>query len=437
MTQPSPARKSRKAPSDEALLTAACAIVQRDGLAGLTLRPLAEALGVSVTVLSNHYGARIDVMAAVCRAASAQERALLDGWHATLTTLTTSATPGAAGAPGTAAAAPLPQATATPCPLSPIIAAELAEAILDDLATRQRAVSLLYLEILHACSWDATLAPAFATWSQARSAFWQAFAAQAGLSPLLTASGWWQGYVIAELAYSMALNGQPSYRLLRRLCLRRLCAGGLAAANDNSDAALFGVLQQQMSYDHAVPAPAPAADWSAEAARASGMRLAAQGVNGVTHRAVAADIGIPHTTLSYRYPTQHELVSAGLESIIAHILAAMDADDLDTLQRSRSENQGKKLDLARASFAVALAATRMPELASRTLSMRSRRGGNLVKVFRKYLPDAQGIDALCAQVVSLGLLGLTNTEPPGEASEQTVATAFGAAARWLAQTHSA
>jgi len=37
----------------------------------------------------------------------------------------------------------------------------------------------------------------------------------------------------------------------------------------------------------------------------------------------------------------------------------------------------------------------------------------------------------------MGLTGLTNTAPPGEASEQTVAAAFGAAAQWLQQNHSA
>jgi hypothetical protein len=79
----------------------------------------------------------------------------------------------------------------------------------------------------------------------------------------------------------------------------------------------------------------------------------------------------------------------------------------------------------------------MPELAACTADMRSRRGNNLVKVFMKYLPQARGIDALCAQVISMGLTGLTNTEPAGEASEQSVAAAFGAAAQWLQQHHSA
>lgn len=394
------------------MLAAACGIADSAGLAGLGLRPLAEALGVSVTVLTSHYGARAEVMAAICDAALAHDLRLMARWRAALDKLG---------------------------PLSPNIAAELAETMLDELATQQRGLALLYLDLLHACTWDATLQPAFAGWTGARRCFWQEFAERAALAPSLAAGGWWHGYIVAELAYSVALGTLTSYRALRRLCLRRLFAGGLASRGDAGDSALFALLMEQMQFDglrdDAAAARAPA--WDAAAARACGRRLAAQGVQGLTHRAIAGEIGIPHTTLSYRYPTQRDLVIAGLESIVAHIRFAVDADSLTELQRLRVEGDGKQLDLARANFAVALATSRMPELAACTADMRSRRGNNLVKVFMKYLPQARGIDALCAQVISMGLTGLSNTEPPGEASEQTVAAAFGAAAQWLQQNHSA
>jgi AcrR family transcriptional regulator len=258
------------------------------------------------------------------------------------------------------------------------------------------------------------------------------------LPAALLDGGWWYGYVVAELAYSIALGPLTAYRMLRRLCLRRLFAGGLATRGDATDGALFAALLAQLQVDGKADAPnGREPEWVAPAARACGRRLAAQGVQGLTHRAIAAEVGIPHTTLSYRYPAQRDLVIAGLESIVAHIRFAVDADSLTELQRLRVEGDGKQLDLARANFAVALAASNMPELAACTADMRSRRGNNLVKVFMKYLPHARGIDALCAQVISMGLTGLSNTEPAGEASEQTVAAAFGAAAQWLQQNHSA
>lgn len=426
------ARKSGKAPQDHALLTAACTIVAREGLAGLSLRPLAEMLGVSVTVLSTHHGARIDVIAAICRAACERDALLFAQWRGMLAALVV---------------------------LSPSMAADLAEAILEDQVTQHRALSTLYLEMLHACTWDATLPPAFAEWSALRRDFWQEFGQRANLAPGMLDCGWWHGYIVAELAYGMALNGVTPYRMLRRLCLRRLFAGGTAAQPQDasreggSDAALFALLLEQMRVDGEVVTQAGTAvvtaaetrsesasgrgrapAWLERAARSCGIRLAAQGVAGLTHRAIAADIAIPHTTLSYRFPTQYHLVIAGLEAIVAHIRAAVDADSLSELQRKRMDGDGQKLDLARATFAVAIAAARMPELAPYTAYMRSRRGNNLAKVLQKYIPDAQGIDALCAQLVSMGLTGLTNTEPPGAASEASVAAAFAASARWLTQS---
>jgi AcrR family transcriptional regulator len=408
--------RPNKAPPPATLLAAACRIVTIDGLAGLALRPLAQALDVSVTVLTNHYGTRADVLAAICAAAADCDAAALDGWRAML--------------------APLPAT------LPPALAADLLEAVLEDQATRHRDLSVLFLEMLHACTWEDALWPAMAHWFAVRRTFWHEVGRQARVAPDLIACGWWHGYVIAEQAYGVVLDGAGTYRLLRRLCLQRIVAGGAAAGPQAADATLFTLLAQQMQQmqqmqqagvANAPATPAPRRpDWYGAAARACGIRLAAQGVGALTHRAIAADIGIAHSTLSYRYPAQHDLVLAGLESIIAHIVTAVDADDLDQLQRLRTDNDGDQLDLARASLAVAIAAARMPDLAGCVADLRSRRGGNLVKVFSKYLPHASGIDALAAHVVSMGLTGLTITEPPGAASEQTVATAFAAAGRWLA-----
>ena len=86
MTAPTVGKRG-KAPKDSDLLAAACGIVAQSGWAGLALRPLAESLDVSVTVLSNHYGTRADVVAAVCRAALAEEQRIFAGWRATLAKL--------------------------------------------------------------------------------------------------------------------------------------------------------------------------------------------------------------------------------------------------------------------------------------------------------------------------------------------------------------
>lgn len=377
-------------------------------MSGLTLRPLADTLGVSVTVLTKHYGARADIIAAICLAARDLDVQRQDRWRRLLAGLGK---------------------------LTPSLAADLAESILDDLSTDQRAMSVLYLEMLHACTWDQTLHAAFEPWAEARRTFWHEFAERAGLASPMLECAWWHGYVVAELAYSVSLNAVSSYRMLRRLCLQRLFSGGVAAEADAGDGTLFALLLDQIQAEGgalvAGLGAGHASGWGAAAARACGIRLASQGINGLTHRAIAAEIGIAHTTLSYRFPRQHDLVIAGLESIAAHILSAVDAGSLEELQRIRTEGDGQKLDLARANFAVAMAAARLPEVVPYTAGMRSRRGNNLIKVFEKYMPGARGLDALCAQVVSMGLTGVTNLAPPGVASDNAVAQAFTAAAMWL------
>ena len=392
MTAPS-ASKRGKAPSDNDLLAAACGIVAQSGWAGLALRPLAESLNVSVTVLSNHYGTRADVVAAVCRAAYDEEQRIFADWHATLLTLGT---------------------------LSPALAADLADTIVQELAVRHRGFSLLFMEVLQSSGWDASLRAAFSPWLDERMRFWAQLGACAGLPTSLTASGWLGGYFIDELAFSISLDPQPAYRMLRRLCLRRLMSGIAAAAppaveDDNMFAALFDRLayrKGEIAIAHGVDV---SSDWPGRAARACAIALTERGVSALTHRAIAADAGVPHTTLIYRFPTQQDLVVAGLEFIISHVLRAVDEGELSgdlATTPDRMNHVGEHgLDVGRATFALAIAAARMPRLAPSAADMRRRRGINLVKILRRMSPALPGIDMLAAQIASVGLIGYACTLP--------------------------
>lgn len=404
MAASEPARKRTRAPHDDDLLAAACAIVAADGWAGITLRPLAQRLDVSVTVLSNHYGTRDDVMAAICRAACAAEARLAAGWHGRMDRL---------GA------------------LSPGVAADLADGFLEQLAVGQRDFSLLFVEVMQACAWDAPLRAAFAPWLAARAGFWNAFGRQAGVPATLADSGWLHAYFIDELVYSVVLNHLPSYRMLRRLALRRLFGGWRAEAGD---AALFGVLYEELEHaagDIAVAHGVQVASgWPGRAARACALLLTERGVSALTHRAIAALAEVPHTTLSYRFATQQDLVIAGLEYIITHLVRAVDTGtaggDLAAVQARVDATDSHRLDVGRATFAVAIAAARMPELVACAADMRRRRGINLVKLLQQLAPPPPGLDLLSAQIMSIGLIGLTNTMPAGAAASAVIGTAYDA-----------
>jgi AcrR family transcriptional regulator len=388
--------KRGKAPKESDLLAAACGIVAQNGWAGMALRPLAESLDVSVTVLSNHYGTRADVVAAVCRAAHGEEQRIFEGWRTTLAKLDT---------------------------LSAALAADLADTILQELAVRHRDFSLLFMEILQSAGWDEPLRTAFSPWLDERMRFWAQFGARAGLPPALTDSGWLGGYFVDELAFSIGLDHQPAYRMLRRLCLRRLFSGVSAlAATAAEDEAVFAALFEQLDYHegeiavgHGVEV---SSDWPGRAARACAIALTERGVSALTHRAIAAEAGVPHTTLIYRFATQQDLVVAGLEFIISHVLRAVDegqlSGDLTAAPGRMNSISDHGLDVGRATFALAIAAARMPRLAPGAADMRRRRGINLLKILRRVSPALPGIDMLAAQIASVGLIGYTCTLPLAE-----------------------
>lgn len=382
-----------KAPEAGDLLAAACGIVAADGWAGLTLRPLAESLNVSVTVLSNHYGTRDDVMAAVCRAGHAEEQRLFAGWRAMLERLGR---------------------------LSATVAADLADTIIEELAVRQRDFSLLFMEVLQAGFCDEALRLAFAPWLEERMRFCAQLGERAGMPAKVANSGWLGGYFIDELGHSISLNHLPSYRMLRRLGLRRAFAGVAAPRDNAGDEALFAALFDELEYrageiaiGHGV---AFSADWPGRAARACAVTLTERGVSALTHRAVAAEAGVPHTTLSYRFPTQQDLVVAGLEYIISHLLHAVDqgglSGDLSQSPERLRSGDGHGLDVGRATFALAIAAARMPAMAPSAADMRRRRGINLQKILRRVSPPIAGVDALCGQIAAIGLIGYAQTLPP-------------------------
>lgn len=385
------AGKRTKAPAPRQLLNAACEIVAESGWAGLTLRPLAERLDVSVTVLSNHYGARTEVVAAICAAACVEEERLFAGARDRLARLG---------------------------PVAPDVAADMADSILEELAVRERAFSLLFIEALQTSGWDASLRSAFAPWLQARMQFWAQLGTQAGIPASAANTGWLGGYFIDELAHSLCLNHLPDYRMLRRLCLRRLFAG-IAARPDTADGAWFDTLFDGLEYRAGETAvlhrAVIAADWPGRAARACALALTERGVGALTHRAIAAAAGVPHTTLSYRFPTQHDLVVAGLEYIIAHILQVIDDSDREqglpqALAQLRT-SEGDGLDVGRATFALAIAAARMPRLVPSAADMRRRRGTNLLKILHRVAPPLPGLDMPAAQTAAIALIGYGCTLP--------------------------
>ena len=406
-----PARRGpRRLLAEGELLAAACSLVQAEGLAGLTLRPLAQRLDVSVQVLSTRYGARAKVMAAIAQAALEADERDLAPWLRRIEAL---------------------------AQLDPPLAADLADQVLELQSVQQRGRGQLFVEMVQASAWDEEVRAALGPWLAARTDFWNRLARRAQVPEAVLDTGIMAGYFLDELAYSLALGELPAYRLLRRLCLRRLFVGYGLAVPDDSDVPMFRRLFDELDYpqdslivSHGVNA---LTGWRHAAAQACAVTVTNEGVAAVTHRAIAEIAGVPHSTLAYRFPTHEDLVVAGLEFIISHLLQEVAQGRFQGSAIERSGTGGQSIDIGRATFAVAIAASRMQRLMPCAADMRRQRGINLFRILAQRGHAEIGLDFLGAQVLSIGLIGLTSVKLARGQDAQTNEPEMAVALNWARQ----
>lgn len=352
----------------EPTLHAAMTLVAADGLKGLSLRPLAERLGSTVSTLTHRFGLKDELLATLIEAAAAQDGAFFDRWLARIRALDVS---------------------------DAALMAELADAILSDMAGPEALRTRFYCELLQGVVARPEIASALAAWSGRRLDFWRAASAGLGDPEL---GEWLHAFSTLEAAYGLAVGDVAAYRWLRRLGLRRLCRG-LIPADGAAELWQFQVFRAalgDMLDDPGRPAPA-LTEWQAKAAGHISALIIAEGADAVTHRAIAARAGLANSTLAYHFPRQEDLLRAGLSDIATRIHGII----APTPGEAAPDFELTSVELARATFAVALSAVRMPGLKAFSADLRRRRGENYVVYLNSQLPDETPFDVLSAQAMSL------------------------------------
>ena len=137
----------------------------------------------------------------------------------------------------------------------------------------------------------------------------------------------------------------------------------------------------------------------------------------------------PDTT--YRFPTQEDLVIAGLEYIITHLLTDVGETEASGSGQLVAPDPMEGLDVGRATFSVALAAIRIPRLVPCAADMRRNRGINLVRLLKSRSPDYARMDRLSAQTLAVGIVGATLFVPVREASVERTESLVEPARRWM------
>lgn len=353
----------------ERILEAARMRLADGGFRDLTLRPLAEASGSTVAALIYHFGSKgalIERLVVAERDADARRHAVFAARFADLRRL------------------------------EPPAVAALLEAYLDETSGPARIASLIWCELLLAAVNDAEARELVAPWITARRAFWSAL-----FEGRIDAPEAWaraaMSYVTDETAHSLAQNGEPDYRLLRRMTLERLAGRGANLGLSEPD--FFEAVVRRLDPALELPGPASQEPYAGRAlaiALAAGELIVARGAEGVTHRAVGVRAKTPASSVAYHFRTQLDLLRAGLTVIYrvaqGRLVLSQDAAEMEAF-------------VALGTVSVALAAAREPALRPYAVDLRRLRGENLRRRVSARLNIE--LDLCAAQSASIARMGAT------------------------------
>ncbi len=202
----------------------------------------------------------------------------------------------------------------------------------------------------------------------------------------------------------MALGNLAAYRWLRRLNLRRLCDGVVpaAGASDLHEFAVFHAALGELMDGPDGYRPPRLSEWQTNVAGDIAKLIIAEGADMVTHRAIAARAGVASSTLAYHFPRQEDLLKAGLEDIIARLHGRVYRPPHSV---SEADEDLSSVEIARATFALALTATRTPGLKACVADMRRRRGENYLSILNRQVAGPSPFDRLSSQMLSITGIG--------------------------------
>lgn len=376
-------------PQDGDLLAAALAIMAEEGFGGLTLRPLAKRLGYPIATFARQVGSKDELLDHLIGLAGRADQEDLEPWLRLVESFDT-------------------------LPRDALI--EITEEVLRMRCGSGRPRSHFKCEVIQAAATNPRLRPAIAEWIAVDRQLWQAMVERAEETPeefdMVAAL---EAFAVDDAARALIIDEFDAYRWMRREGIRRLWHGIFTGR-----AATPSVLYERALSDQ--PSPNGVPFWSAKTL--TNMRdqnfgaiiaslILDTGTDSVTHREVARRADMPHSSVAYHYPMQDDLVELGMNAIVEMVrsesLAAMNSKELPLVAGQ----------LAYASFAIALAAARRPNLRPIAREMRRRRGENLMPWLQQNAPvdvpvevaDVQAMASVLVGAILLSRAGVRNSAP--------------------------
>ncbi|WP_156840883.1 TetR family transcriptional regulator [Novosphingobium aquimarinum] len=343
------------------------------GIRGLSMRTVAQGAGSSVGSLNHHIGDKAALIGRLIEEERKERRDLLDRWRKRTAQL----------------------ALADPQVLASVIAAYLEEA-----AVARREASVTICEFLVEAIVDPHGFPTLPGLLDDEDHFWAVLLERDHGHSADALGRAIAAYCRDELPFFIAAPGHTDFRLLRTATIQRLAEGMVGQASGLSRG--FAALVSACGEGNAAvqfPFDLPEGSKRVEVAGYAANVMMQMGAAGITHRQVASEGGIPHTSVAHYFPTREDLMHAAIGSLILRTRHEVRGTSLDDTDGSYG------LTLIRATHSVALAATRDPALVVFALDMRRRRAENVHGDVSKTIGGSEGLDRAAAQTATMILIG--------------------------------
>ncbi len=368
-------------PEWSALVNAGRALVAGGGLKALSLRSIAEASGWTMGELGYRIGKKEQLLALLIEAEGETARAADAAWLARMSSLRT---------------------------IDSATFAAVVGGYLDDCAANRRVATIFWEELVLEAGLDPGLCSLVAPRLDEREGFWHQLLVGRHpegviLARIIT------NFVAEEQLHTLVLGQNPTYRLMRDIRIRRLC-GGLLADAGSPDGAFFEDLLVQLQ--PASPGVKPLPERAQAVARMTANLMMEQGLAAITHRGVAAALGMSPSAVAHHFRARVDLVRGGIEAMYDAFYALLDVISIRQRLQADGASRGGMIDpagagagLARATHMVALASARdslFVPLVARRLTERGRSSGSWIgELFR----SPERFDRCAAQITSMVLGG--------------------------------
>ncbi len=369
MTRSKPSAAHPDSATSQMIVDAAREVIAQRGLAGMSLRVVAEAAGLSVGTISYRIGDRAALVQAVVRREAELAAASRELWRAR------------AGRIDVIAAGLLP---------------DLVAAWLDEAAAMGRVSAICRCELVVAANRPSEARPEIGGIFDEIEGLWRDLLGEAPETVPLAAAI--TDYCADELPFTILLAGEPDYRLLRQSTLRALIDLFLGARLPDRGTwhmTLVDRLGDLSAIARSVDGMIPQGMKAAIAERSADLILES-GVDSLSHRTIAQASNAPVSTVAHHFPTVRDLVRGGVEALIHRMQSEI-----------RSTTDGSVpsgLAVIRMGHELALAALRLAELTPFAIDMRRRRAENVHQMIAGLLGN-QGADRATSQAVVMMLIG--------------------------------